>query len=131
MDVDDKRVRIVFLDDSEDLREAMRVLLETALGVECMCFGSLMELEERSNEALDARMAILDINLGPGVPSGLDAFRWLNDQGFRGKVLFFTGHARTNPDVRLALERGAQVLEKPLQPDRLIALLTRALDEAS
>ena len=39
--------KIVFLDDSEDLRELMPVVLEPTLGVQCMCFGSLMEFENR------------------------------------------------------------------------------------
>ena len=122
--------RIVFLDDSEDLREVMPVLLETALGVECSCFGSLMELERHSDEVLHARVAILDINLGPNVPDGVDAFNWLMDHGFSGNILFFTGHARSNPQVVRAQGKGAEILEKPLHPDKLISTVTRYLEAA-
>src|SRR5687767_5197554 len=103
MSVIKKPARIVFLDDSQDLRELMPVLLELALGVECMCFGHLMEFEEHSEEVLRSRVAILDINLGPNVPDGVDAFNWLMDHGFQGKILFFTGHARTNPLIAQAI----------------------------
>src|SRR6478735_3613293 len=117
---------IVFLDDNEDLRELMRILIEAALGVECKCFGSLMEFEIHSGEVLRAKVAILDINLGPNVPDGVAAFNWLRDHGFQGKVLFFTGHARTNPQVAQAAEKGAEILEKPLHPDTLISVLRRS-----
>lgn len=122
--------KIVFLDDSEDLRELMPVLLASTLGVECRCFGSLMEFDDHADEVLRARVAILDINLGPNVPDGVDAFHWLMDHGFQGKVLFFTGHARTNPQVAVAERNGVAILEKPLHPDKLISFIQRALSDA-
>jgi DNA-binding NtrC family response regulator len=118
---------IVFLDDSEDLRELMPVLLESALGVECCCFGHLKEFEKHSEEVLLAKVAILDINLGPDAPDGVDAFNWLKAHGFQGKILFLTGHARTNPRVASAGRHGIPILEKPVHPDKLISLLTNAL----
>jgi DNA-binding NtrC family response regulator len=121
--------RIVFLDDSEDLRELMPVLLASTLGEECNCFGNLMEFENHAEEVLRARVAILDINLGPNAPDGVDAFHWLMDHGFQGKVLFFTGHARTNPQVLHAEKNGVAILEKPLHPDKLISFVKRALSE--
>ena|SRR5215510_8092159 len=122
---------IVFLDDSQDLRELMSVLLESMLGVQCLCFGSLMEFENHSKEVLRAKVAILDINLGPDAPDGLDAFDWLMDHGFPGKILFFTGHARANPEVVLAGRKGVEILEKPIRPDKLISFVTSALNEAA
>jgi len=121
--------KIVFLDDSEDLRELMPVLLSLALGEKCRCFASLMEFEDHTQEVLRARVAILDINLGPNAPDGIDAFHWLMNHGFQGKVLFFTGHARNNPQVGLAERNGVAILEKPIHPDKLISLVRRALNE--
>jgi DNA-binding NtrC family response regulator len=123
--------RIVFLDDSEDLRELMSLLLESTLGVECMCFGSVTEFENHSKEVLRAKVAILDINLGPNAPDGLDAFNWLMGHGFSGKILFFTGHGRANPQVALAERKGVQILEKPIRPDKLISFVTGVLNEAA
>ena len=123
--------RIVFLDDSEDLRELMPALLEPALGVECMCFGSLMELENHSTAVLRAKVAILDVNLGPDAPDGVDAFNWLMNHGFHGDVLFFTGHARNNPQVAQTIRKGVKILEKPVDPGKLISSLRHALDEAA
>jgi DNA-binding NtrC family response regulator len=122
---------IVFLDDSENLRELMPVLLESALGVQCITFGNLAEFENHSGEVLRARVAILDINLGPNAPDGVDAYNWLMHHGFHGKILFFTGHARTNPRVARAERQGVQVLEKPLHPEELISFVTRALNDES
>ena len=127
----DELPRIVFLDDSEDLRELMPMILEDTFGVQCMCFGNVKEFENHLKEVLVARVAILDMNLGPDVPGGIDAFNWLRDRGFRGKVLFFTGHARANPQVSLAVEHGVQILEKPLDPEKLITLVARALHETA
>ena len=121
--------KIVFLDDSEDLRELMPLLLSSALGEECRCFASLMEFENHTEEVLRARVAILDINLGPNAPDGIDAFHWLMNHGFQGKVLFFTGHARNNPQVAIAEGNGVAILEKPIHPDKLISLVRRALSE--
>lgn len=127
-DMRQRPARIVFLDDNEDLRELMPVILQSSLGVECSCFGSLMELERHSDEVLHARVAILDINLGPNAPDGVDAFNWLMDHGFSGNVLFFTGHARSNPQVVLAEKKGVEILEKPLSPDKLISSVRHYLD---
>jgi DNA-binding NtrC family response regulator len=121
--------KIVFLDDSEDLRALMPVLLASGLGEECKCFASLMEFENHKEEVLRARVAILDINLGPNAPDGIDAFHWLMNHGFKGKVLFFTGHARSNPQVALAERNGVAILEKPLHPDKLISVVRRALNQ--
>jgi len=123
--------RIVFLDDSEDLRELMPILLESTLDVECMCFANVKELQSHAEDVLRAKVAILDINLGPNLPSGVDAFNWLTEHGFKGKVLFFTGHARTNPQVTRAAKNGVEILEKPLHPEKLISSVTRALGGAS
>jgi DNA-binding NtrC family response regulator len=125
------RAKIVFLDDSEDLRELLPILLEATLQVDCLCFGDVTEFERHSEEVLRAKVAILDINLGPDAPDGVDAFNWLKDHGFDGKILFFTGHARMNPRVARAEENGAQILEKPLHPNKLISAVKLALKETA
>ena len=121
----------MFLDDNEDLRELLPVLLETTLGVECLSFSNVIDLQNHSNQVLSAKVAILDINLGPNAPDGVDAFNWLVERGFRGKVLFFTGHARANPQVALAEKDGARILEKPIHPDKLVDAVRFALNEAA
>jgi FixJ family two-component response regulator len=120
--------RIVFLDDNKDLRELMRDILESKLNVACTCFGSVMEFTKHGEEVLRAKVAILDINLGQDVPSGMDAFRWLTKQGFQGKVVFFTGHARIYLQAELDDGSGTEVLEKPVDLSKLISAIERALN---
>lgn len=122
---------VVFLDDNDDLRAVVPELVKLELGVECLSFARLTELEEHAEEVLRARVAILDVNLGPNEPDGVEAFHWLVAHGFKGKVLFFTGHARANPRVTLAAESGVEVLEKPLDPDTLMARIAHALNGKS
>ena len=77
--------------------------------------------------ALGCGLALLDINLGAGVPSGLDAYRWLKDNGFPGRTVFLTGHARSHPLVREARElTHVQVLSKPIESAVLLALVRDA-----
>jgi FixJ family two-component response regulator len=114
--------RIVLLDDDVDFREALGDLLELC----CVAYrgvGSLAELQEHADYVLSCSIAILDINLGAGAPSGLDAHRWLLAHGFAGQVAFLTGHAHQTPIVRAAAELpGVRVLQKPLSSDQLLAL---------
>ena len=109
----------------------MSVLMKSMLGVECICLKDVRELKKRSKDVLGAQAAILDINLGPNVLDGVDAFNWLMSHGFEGKVLFLTGHARTNPQVDLAQKTGTEVLEKPVHPDQLISFVRRAISKAA
>ena len=126
-----KLARIVFLDDNDDLRELMSLLLAATLGEECRCFDNVMEFQNHLDEILRATVVILDINLGRNTPDGVDAFHWLRERGFRGKVLFFTGHARTNPQLRSAETKGATILEKPLNPEKLVSIVKHALGESA
>ena len=117
--------RVLVLEDDADLRFILRELL-SLLGVEtCVDAGSLEELQRQRAEALGCELALLDINLGAGVPSGLDAHAWLKEKGFSGKIVFLTGHAHYHPLVRQALElSNVQVLSKPIESKVLMALVS-------
>jgi DNA-binding response OmpR family regulator len=70
-------------------------------------------------------LAILDINLGAGSPSGLAGYRWLREHEFAGRVVFLTGHARSHPLVAEASEIGdAVVYEKPMTAAQLRAIMS-------
>lgn len=120
--------RAVFLDDSEDLQKLMALLLKAKFGMECLCFSNLSQLQSRREEVMDRDLAILDINLGPNQPSGLEAYRWLKDHDFKGKVVMLTGHAVTNPLVAAALQSGVEVFEKPLKAEVLMQALELAVE---
>jgi DNA-binding response OmpR family regulator len=69
---------------------------------------------------------LLDVNLGAGQPSGIDAYRWLREHSFPGRIVFLTGHATTSPEVIAARSHGQTVLEKPIDIVKLGALVTGA-----
>ena len=114
---------VVFLEDSRDLQRLMSLLLKAKLGIECICLSHVSELIERAAEVLRQDIAILDINLGPDEPSGIDAYNWLKENGFRGKILFLTGHAKSSPLVTKARGSGIAVLEKPLKSETLVSTI--------
>jgi CheY-like chemotaxis protein len=116
--------RVLVLEDDEDLRAILCELLALAGVEDCLPVGSLEALRRRREEALGCELALLDINLGAGVPSGLEAYQWLRESGFQGRTLFLTGHARSHPLVRQAHElTHAQVLSKPIDAEALLALV--------
>jgi FixJ family two-component response regulator len=115
---------IIFLDDDADLRDTMREIFDLGVGEHCHSFASLSELKSRPDTVLNSKLAILDINLGANQPNGLDAYNWLQENRFRGRVVFLTGHAHSNPLVNLIIKLNkAVVLEKPVALEKLIELV--------
>lgn len=122
---------VVLLDDDADLLEALGELLQLD-GCRCLLVQSVDELKALGKQALDADVAVLDINLGMGQPSGIDAYDWLMSQGFGGRLLFLTGHAHAHPLVARAekLHR-ATVLDKPMEAGVLLDRIAGRPDRAA
>lgn len=117
-------MRILVLDDDDDLRELLCLFAENAGAEGCTVAASFDQLRAAEGDALSCDVAILDVNLGPGVPSGVDAYEWLREHRFAGKIVFLTGHARSHPLVRRALALpDVRVLEKPIDADELRCLM--------
>ena len=97
----------------------------TQLGAgECRALTSVAKLQADPARTMGADLIVLDIHLGEGKPTGLDAWTWLRSKGYRGRVAFLTGHASNNPLVRSAAElSAAPVLNKPVSMQSLAALL--------
>jgi len=116
--------RIVVLEDDPDLRELLCILLRRGGADECLAFTSVEELQQHPEAVLGSTLALLDVNLGPGLLSGVDAFHWLKQHGFVGDVVFLTGHASFNPLVKEAFSLpNVRVLEKPVDARRIQALV--------
>lgn len=119
---------VLLLEDNIDLRMMMCDLFDSC-GARCVGVGSLQELKNLgANGGLSFDLAILDVNLGAGQPSGVDAYRWLRDQSFPGRILFMTGHGRSFPGVSDAHAVGVEVLRKPVSVDDLLGLLGEATE---
>ena len=111
---------VLFVEDSDDLRETFVELITVVVGLRCIGVASYQEVVALGNDVLECRAAILDINLGPGQPSGIDVYRWLRHQGYSGPIVFLTGHASTHPLVIEAARIGdAEILSKPVDLDQI------------
>ncbi len=115
---------VLVIDDDKDLRELMSEFIRGVCGRESLCLASFRELVAAKDEALRCTTALLDVNLGAGQPSGIDAYRFLVEHGFSGKLYFFTGHAHLYPLLRELQTLGrVQVLSKPVDSDKLMEVL--------
>lgn len=116
--------RVLVLEDDNDLRTLLCDLLVASGAKACVSAGSVEAMVQQREQVLGCELALLDVNLGSGVPSGLDAYQWLRENGFGGRIVFLTGHARSHPLVRKAHEvTQARVLSKPVNAKVLMALL--------
>lgn len=116
--------RILLLDDDMDLCLVLEHTFEV-LGVPVhRCINSVDELKELKEQLPEFDIALLDVNLGQKQLTGLDAYSWLMEMGFEGKIVFFTGHARTHPLVKRALDiPNVDMIEKPADISVLEALV--------
>jgi FixJ family two-component response regulator len=105
---------VLIVDDDEDLRETLGDVL-ASLDTCSVKAGSLRDVEHRSVDLASCFLALLDINLGPNQPSGLDVCAWLIAHDFPGHIVFMTGHAAGYPLVSDARAmRGVAILQKPI-----------------
>ena len=115
---------VLYVEDNDDLRELVVELVTVVLKRECIGVGSYEALVALGKEALGCSVAILDINLGPSQRSGIDAYAWLRDHGYQGRIVFLTGHASSHPLVVEAQRIGdAEIFSKPIEPDRLRSII--------
>ncbi len=115
---------MLLLDDDDDLLQSMAELVEQLGGRRVLKAHSVAELMEMGDAALASEVAIMDINLGPRAPNGIDALRWLVERNYSGRIVFLTGHAAGFPLVEEARRmRGVQVVSKPIGCQRLLGLL--------
>ncbi len=118
---------VLLLDDDHDLLDTLREVITDVCHTPSVSAGSYDELVALGKKALGCQVAILDVNLGPDRPSGVDACEWLLDHGFKGRIVFLTGHARTHPAVERACQlRAASVHQKPISLDALRSLVEGA-----
>jgi DNA-binding NtrC family response regulator len=116
---------VLVLDDDADLRLTLCELFDD-FGARCVGVGSLDDMRGVLSDGVSFDLAILDVNLGTGQPSGVDAYRWLKEHAFPGRIAFLTGHARSFPGVAEAYALGVRVLQKPGSIEDLMNLLGEA-----
>ena len=115
---------VLIVEDNDDLRESFVELVTAVLDHRCVGVASYKELVALGNKVLECDAAVLDINLGPSQPSGIDAYEWLRHTGYTGRIVFLTGHASTNPLVIRAQTLGdAEIFSKPIDPDHIQSIV--------
>jgi DNA-binding NtrC family response regulator len=113
---------ILMVDDDVDLR-AMFAELMRSLNGDCITAASLGDVERQRSTVLACSLAILDLNLGANVPSGIDVYHWLLRAHFSGKIIFLTGYGPDDPLVQEASRLpNAPTLSKPIDVDQLTEL---------
>ena len=119
---------VLFLEDNDDLRQTFVELVTIFHERQCVGVSSYEEVVALGPKVLACDAAILDINLGPNQPSGIDAYKWLRQIGYPGRVVFLTGHASTHPLVIEAARIGdAEILAKPIDPDEIQSIVEGAV----
>ena len=114
---------VLVLEDDTDARTLLKLLFESE-GAVCETFGAVSELIDAYDRLEAFGLAVLDVNLGEGMPTGIDAYLWLREMGFGGRIVFLTGHARSHPFLSQEMRRSpVRVLEKPMGADEIARLL--------
>lgn len=114
----------MLLDDDDDLRTTLADVLRETCQLECVAVRDVPSMIAQAGRVLRCSVALIDVNLGEGAPSGLDAYQWLASHHFAGHVIFLTGHAVTHAEIRDLIRTGAaSVLQKPASVSRLRAAL--------
>lgn len=115
--------QVLLLDDDEDLLQSLAELLQV-MSYGCLLAHNFRELTDLGEAGLACDVAVLDINLGKDQPSGIDAFHWLRENKFAGRIVFLTGHGQSHPLVVAAQRLGAsRILSKPFVLDELRSVL--------
>lgn len=117
--------RVFLVDDDEDVRDAVSMLIGTA-GHAVEVFAGPDELLERITPD-DHGCMVLDVRL-PGM-NGLELQRELYQRGIRMPVLFITGHGDIPMAVRAVNAGAMDFLEKPFDDEVLLARVESALEE--
>jgi FixJ family two-component response regulator len=117
----------MILDDDDDLRETLAEMFQVMCGVDTLLAHDVEGMVAIGNEVLRSAIAFIDVNLGAGRPSGLDAYQWLVEHEYHGRVVFLTGHARLQTQVEQAVNDGvADVVQKPANAKVLCELVEKA-----
>jgi FixJ family two-component response regulator len=117
---------VLLVDDDDDVLDSLADLIALVSKRHVRTARSLAEVEGLNGELASFGLAVLDINLGAGMPSGLDVLRWLRSRHFAARIVFLTGHAGDLPLVKQARATGVEMFSKPIEVDVLRALVEGA-----
>lgn len=116
---------ILVMDDDIDLLEVLQETLITLCKVNQVITATSMDaVQQQKDKILNCELAILDVNLGAERPSGVNVAEWLRANGFKGKIVFLTGHAVSDPEVLAATRMpNTKVVAKPIGLPQLLGFV--------
>ena len=118
------RQQTVFIvDDDEDLREALSLLMRSA-GIQSKTFASAKEFLHQIDPH-DSGCLVLDIRM-PGM-TGMELQAELHKRRIRIPVIFLTGHGDVPLAVTAMKEGAFDFIQKPLDAHRLVISVMNAL----
>ena len=112
-----------FAIDRQNLADAVRSFNKLPLHIIGVCENAYDALEIIRNMETD--ILICDVEM-PGM-TGLELQDLLDSQGFRIPVIFVTGHGDVDMAVHVLKQGAADFLQKPVDGDRLIAVVAAAV----
>jgi two-component system response regulator FixJ len=118
------RGRIFVVDDDVAVRRATCWALQAA-GYEAQDYDS-GETFLREADIAEPGCAVLDLNM-PGL-SGIDVLRRLRERASPLRIIMLTGYGDVPTAVRAIQAGAADFIEKPYDPDALMAAIDRAME---
>ncbi len=116
--------RILVIDDEEGIRDGLRTLLQeegVAVDVAASAEEGIRRLDHRGFDVI-----LLDLNL-PG-EDGLSTMSALRRGAHPADVIILTGYGTVENTVEAMRKGAADVIEKPIQKDRVLASIRRCLE---
>lgn len=119
--------KVLLIDDDPDYLTILRMAIRGLTGVDTATAGSAEEgLERLHDDAFD--LVLTDLHL-PG-RSGIEFIGVARERGFRGPILVLTAHGSVSAAVEALKLGAADYLQKPVEPERLKALVSTLLANA-
>jgi DNA-binding NtrC family response regulator len=119
---------VLILDDDSELTAAMAEIISLQTKRRTLTATSFADLQNLGDKIHTSNIAFIDVNLGLDQPNGIVAAKWLREQGFKGRMYFFTGHAGNHPLVLEASTlTGVDIVHKPIDLKNLFALLNGSM----
>lgn len=122
-------IRILLLDDHPVLRHGVRSVLDTQDDFAVVAeVGSVAEAASAAGAAAGIDVALVDLDLGDGMPDGIEAIRVIRRASPEAQVLVFTAYD-SDADIVRALDAGAAgYLVKDSRPAELFRAIRTAAD---
>jgi len=119
-------IRVVHVIDDDDVFRARLCSLLRSEGLEVVSYGSATDFLDQL-AAAESGCLVTDVRM-PEM-TGLELLSRLGDQGSRLPTIVLTGGANVQMAVEALKMGAAEFIEKPFEPDVLVAAIRRALSQ--